>query len=416
MSHENESEDSKTEYEVEKILKRKIKNGKPFYLIKWKNYDNSFNSWEPEINLEHSKKVLNLFLKSQKNKKRKKLDSKKKDNNKIKIKKKHKKKVLNNNKNNNFKDITNSFVIKLNTKEEKNNLLNNNNNEKINNKKSEIIKNLNNNNNKDNNNKDNNKIIDYYTANEPNKAIIKVLEKYIPQIKYDNKNNINIKEKDEIIEENLKNLNSEINKKINNNIENFNNKDNKILNNEINKINKNIIIKNDYTIENNSISFNKIFLNKKHKKLENNRVINNTEIKTHKIITNDIANNNFSINQLNENYQISYNDYGDDYFLFEGVVFPELKKDQRVKKILSINDINGIKMANIIFRENIFKKEEKRMIKLDILKRINPIMLFNFYESQLFSNKNNIELINNNLNETNNINHIKFYNPFIDSD
>ena len=73
-------------------------------------------------------------------------------------------------------------------------------------------------------------------------------------------------------------------------------------------------------------------------------------------------------------------------------------------------------MANIIFRENIFKKEEKRMIKLDILKRINPIMLFNFYESQLFSNKNNIELINNNLNETNNINHIKFYNPFIDSD
>ena len=299
--------------------------------------------------------------------------------------------------------------------------MNNNNNEKINNKKSEnLIKNLNNNNkdnnNKDNNNKDNNKIIDYYTANEPNKAIIKVLEKYIPQIKYDNKNNINIKEKDEIIEENLKNLNSEINKKINNNIENFNNKDNKILNNEINKINKNIIIKNDYTIENNSISFNKIFLNKKHKKLENNRIINNTEIKTHKIITNDITNNNFSINQLNENYQISYNDYGDDYFLFEGVVFPELKKDQRVKKILSINDINGIKMANIIFRENIFKKEEKRMIKLDILKRINPIMLFNFYESQLFSNKNSIDSINNNLNETNDINHIKFYNPFIDSD
>ena len=360
MSNE---ENSEKEYEIEKILKRKIKNGESFYYIKWKNFDDSFNSWEPEINLEHSKKALNLFLKSQKLKKRKKKESK--DKNKKKIKKKFEKHKLSK-KNKSYKDITNSFCIKLNTKEEKKNL--NENYEKI----------------------KYNKIIDYYTENEPNKEIIKVLEKYIPKIKYETK----IK-KEETIENNYKEKN---------------------LNIDNNKINNKIIIQNDYRIENNSISFNKIYLNKKHKKIENNRVINNTEIKKHQIITNDIINNNISINQLNENYQISNNDYGDDYFLFEGIVFPELKKDQRVKKILSITEINGIKMANIIFRENIFKKEEKRLIKLDILKRINPIMLFNFYENQInLNSKNNNEIQQNN-EEENNINHIKFYNPFIDSD
>lgn len=38
-------------YKVEKILKYKIKNGKRFYFIKWKNFPPSDNSWEPEENL-----------------------------------------------------------------------------------------------------------------------------------------------------------------------------------------------------------------------------------------------------------------------------------------------------------------------------------------------------------------------------
>ena len=38
-------------YEVEKILeKRKIK-GNIFYKVKWLDYDDSHNSWEPEANL-----------------------------------------------------------------------------------------------------------------------------------------------------------------------------------------------------------------------------------------------------------------------------------------------------------------------------------------------------------------------------
>ena len=38
-------------YEVEKILKFQTKNGKRQYLIKWKNFPSSSNSWEPEENL-----------------------------------------------------------------------------------------------------------------------------------------------------------------------------------------------------------------------------------------------------------------------------------------------------------------------------------------------------------------------------
>ena len=38
-------------YEVEKILKCKAKKGKRVYLIKWKNFPSTSNSWEPEENL-----------------------------------------------------------------------------------------------------------------------------------------------------------------------------------------------------------------------------------------------------------------------------------------------------------------------------------------------------------------------------
>ncbi|BAE56502.1 unnamed protein product [Aspergillus oryzae RIB40] len=46
-----ELDEEGTEYEVEKILKHKRVNGKPHYLVKWKGYSTSENSWEPIENL-----------------------------------------------------------------------------------------------------------------------------------------------------------------------------------------------------------------------------------------------------------------------------------------------------------------------------------------------------------------------------
>ena len=51
------------EYEVEEVIDSRLKWEKLEYLVKWSGYTDNYNTWEPESNLNNSKKAINDFHK-----------------------------------------------------------------------------------------------------------------------------------------------------------------------------------------------------------------------------------------------------------------------------------------------------------------------------------------------------------------
>lgn len=59
-----DSSPEEEEYEVEEVVDKRTKRGKPEYLIKWKGWSHDDNTWEPESNLD-CKKMIEDFEKKQ---------------------------------------------------------------------------------------------------------------------------------------------------------------------------------------------------------------------------------------------------------------------------------------------------------------------------------------------------------------
>ncbi|KAL4461185.1 hypothetical protein ABPG72_006578 [Tetrahymena utriculariae] len=64
------SQDASDEYEVEKIVDKKIENGQIFYKVKWKGWDSTYNTWEPENNLFRVSEMIEEYEASKKYQKR----------------------------------------------------------------------------------------------------------------------------------------------------------------------------------------------------------------------------------------------------------------------------------------------------------------------------------------------------------
>ena len=50
----DDTDDDEVQYEIEHLVNHKVINGKDFYLVRWKGYDQDEDTWEPVSNLEET--------------------------------------------------------------------------------------------------------------------------------------------------------------------------------------------------------------------------------------------------------------------------------------------------------------------------------------------------------------------------
>lgn len=61
-SDTSSAEEVNDQFEVERLLKHRIKNGELMFFVKWKDFNNRHNSWVKQSNLS-CKKILHDYLK-----------------------------------------------------------------------------------------------------------------------------------------------------------------------------------------------------------------------------------------------------------------------------------------------------------------------------------------------------------------
>eukprot|EP01016_Furgasonia_blochmanni_P001007 TRINITY_DN10349_c0_g3_i1.p1 TRINITY_DN10349_c0_g3~~TRINITY_DN10349_c0_g3_i1.p1 ORF type:complete len:264 (-),score=54.51 TRINITY_DN10349_c0_g3_i1:270-1061(-) len=66
-STNTESNMSSKHYRVEKIVGKKMIGRKPYYQVKWENYDSDQNTWEPYQNLKHLQSMIDQYEEAEKN-------------------------------------------------------------------------------------------------------------------------------------------------------------------------------------------------------------------------------------------------------------------------------------------------------------------------------------------------------------
>jgi hypothetical protein len=62
----DDADDEEPEYEIEQLVNHKTVEGKDFYLVRWKGYDQDEDTWEPREELEeNASEILADYLKGQ---------------------------------------------------------------------------------------------------------------------------------------------------------------------------------------------------------------------------------------------------------------------------------------------------------------------------------------------------------------